>query len=107
MTGRETVHEVEVTATVTLALPRERGGELRTVAAEHLRTINAVSHAAVADLGEVDAHDDGLVVTVEAALTLQFDAPGEAEGAADRLSGAVADLDAFEVVAGPYEIEAW
>jgi hypothetical protein len=107
MTGRETVHEVEATATLTLALPRERGGELRTVAAERLETVDPVRHAAVADLGEVDAHEDGLDVTVEAALTLQFDAPGEAEGAADRLSRAVAALDSFDVVAGPYEIEAW
>lgn len=107
MTGRETVHEVGATATVTFAVPRERGGELRAVAAEHLQTIDTVRHAAVADLGEVDAVEDGLVVTVDAALTLHFDAAGDAECAADRLAGAVADLDAFQVVAGPYEVEAW
>lgn len=107
MSGRETVHELEVRAEVTLELPRERGGELRTVASERLAAFPFVRAAAVADLGEVDAHEDALVVTVETDLTLHFDAAPDAEGAREQLADAVAMLSSFEVLAGPYEIETW
>jgi hypothetical protein len=107
MSARDTVHEMEATADVTLAVPRERGGELRTVATEHLESIPFVRNAAVVERGDVDAHDDGLSVTGEADLTLHFDTLADAEDPAGRLADAVADLDDFEVVAGPYEIEAW
>jgi hypothetical protein len=107
MTGRETVHELEATATVTLSVPRERGGELRAVATEHLEEIGFVRSAAVIEQGEVDAHEDGLAVTAEADLTLHFEtAQGGAEAQAS-LAGEVAALEAFEVASGPYEIEAW
>jgi hypothetical protein len=107
MTGRETVHELEVAATVTLSVPRERGGELRTVATEHLEAVPFVRHAAVVDQGDVDAHDDGLFVTSEVELTLHFERPGAASEAHERLAAAVTAVDGFEVVSGPYEIEAW
>lgn len=107
MSGRETVNELEAAATVTLELPRERGGELRTVAAEALEELPSVRSAAVADLGEVDALEDALLVTVEADLTLHFDAAVDAGAARRRLADGVAALDGFEVLAGPYEIEAW
>lgn len=107
MSGRETVHELEATAEVTLELPRERGGELRTVAVEHLEALRFVRAAAVLDQGSVDARELGLLVTVEADLTLHFEEPLDADGARDRLAEAVATLESFAVVAGPYEVEAW
>lgn len=107
MAGRETVHELAATATITLSVPRERGGELRAVATEHLTTIPFVRHAAVVDQREVDAHDDGLVVTSEVDLTLHFDSPGAASEAHERLAAEVTAVDEFEVVSGPYEMETW
>jgi hypothetical protein len=107
MTGRATVHELETTATVTLAVPRERGGELRAVATEHLEAIDFVRSAAVVEQGAVDAHEDGLSVTCEADLTLHFGEPVDGEEARARLAAEVAALDDFDVLSGPYEIEAW
>ena len=110
MPQRETVSEVIAAATLCVAVPVDRGGELAAGAQEVLESLPIVRYADVREIVEVDADDDGLAATIDCRVTLHVDAPS-ADGATVREvlreTALVRDVDRFAVVDVPYRIERW
>ena len=108
--SRDVVTEAILEGTLAVDVPIERGDELAAGAQDVLESLSIVRYADVREIGDVDAGDDGLAVTVDCRLTLHVDAETPDESAvrdAVRDLERVLEIDRLEVVDGPYRIEAW
>ena len=116
-TDRPAVTELIVEATPRVDVPVDRGDELAAAAQERLESVATVRYADAAEIGDVDAGEEGLAVALDCRLTLHAnlegdrtaDAPADPDAVRRSLlaDDRVLDLERFEVVDGPYRIESW
>lgn len=112
MTDRPTVHEIIVTAALSVAVPIENGDELRDGLATVLGDIDGVRHVNLEELGDVERENNRLGVETYTRITFHFnpdevDVPEQA--ARDGLGTAetISSVQNFEIASGPYLIESW
>lgn len=112
-TDRAAVTELIVEATPRVDVPVDRGDELAAAAQERLESVATVRYADAAEIGDVDAGEEGLAVALDCRLTLHADLEGDRTADPDAVRRSllgddrVLDLERFEVVDGPYRIESW
>ncbi|WP_049927596.1 hypothetical protein [Halopiger goleimassiliensis] len=109
MVRRDVVTETIAEAALVVDVPIERGDELAAGAQDALESLAVVRYADVREIGEVDAGESGLAVSVDCRLTLHVDpdAPDESAGSDSvRDLERVLEIDRFETVDGPYRVEA-